>query len=133
MQVLRQRESPPKILTPPVNYFAGSLTTATVDVILPAGAYALIFGAGRFGASALGWGAMANIGSSPYVFNSMLPGDTNTDTWGVWTNGNYYFVAGDPVPEPLPAASQSPAWPSSPPRVASGVDKHPSLHTTSVV
>ncbi len=94
------------LLSPPVGYTAGSLTTATVSATLSAGTYALVFGSGRFGATAAQWGAMANIGSTPYAANTMLLGNTSTDTWGAWTNGNYYFVAGDAVPEPgsLPMA-----------------------------
>ncbi|MBI4910876.1 MAG: PEP-CTERM sorting domain-containing protein [Acidobacteria bacterium] len=88
------------LLSAPVNYTAGSLTSASVDVVLPAGAYALIFGSGRFGATSAGWGSLANVGSSPYGTNTMLIGNTSTDTWAAWQNGNYYFVAGDPVPEP---------------------------------
>ena len=92
------------ILSPPVGYVPGSLTSASVSVFLPSGTYAVIFGGGRFGAGATQTGGIANIGSAPYMLNSMLLGHTATDTWGSWTNGNYYFVRAEPVPEPSGAA-----------------------------
>ena len=83
------------VLSPPVGYTAGSLTSASVSVALPAGTYALIFGGGRFGAGATPTGGMANIGSVPYASNTMLYSTNATDSWTRWTNGNYYFVTAD--------------------------------------
>ena len=92
------------VLSPPVGYVAGSLTSASVSVVLPSGTYALIFGGGRFGAGATPTGGIANIGSSPSPANVMLLGQTGTDTWGHFHNGNYYYVRAEPVPEPSGAA-----------------------------
>jgi hypothetical protein len=86
------------LLNPPTTYSAGSLTSASVSADLPAGSYALIFGAGAFGAT--GFGGIANIASTPSPSNVMLVGNTSSGTWANFNNGNYYFVAGDPVPEP---------------------------------
>jgi hypothetical protein len=86
------------VLSPPLHYTAGSLTTASVSANLPAGSYALIFGSGRFGAS--GVGGIANIASTPPPGNAMLVGNATADVWGNFRNGNYYFVSGNPIPEP---------------------------------
>ncbi|MFN7936539.1 MAG: PEP-CTERM sorting domain-containing protein [Bryobacteraceae bacterium] len=88
------------LLHPPVNYNAASPASESVDAVLSAGTYALVFGSGRFGADAGHWGAMAAIGSTVTVPNSNLNGSTISNDWGAWTNGNYYFVEGDFVPEP---------------------------------
>ena len=81
------------VLSPPVGYTAGSLTSASVSVALPAGTYALIFSGGLPG------GEVVNIGSAPYASNTMLLSRNATDSWARWTNGNYYFVTAD-VPAP---------------------------------
>jgi len=90
------------LLNPPAGYFAGSLTTVAVSADLPAGTYALIFGGGAFGAS--GFGGIANIASTPSPSNVMLVGNTSLNTWTNFNNGDYFFVAGDPVPEPATAS-----------------------------
>lgn len=88
------------VVSPPVGYTGGSLTTAALSIDLPAGTYALIFGGGRFGAGNTPTGGIANIGSVPYFVNEMLVGSTATDSWTNFTNGNYYFVTVEPLAAP---------------------------------